>query len=81
MLTDFRLSESDKSVIKYLTTPQMRCYTTLWNYCAQKSQWPRTEWSRLPCKTQPFGTAAEKNHPLTLASFLFTDEMIQRSQW
>jgi len=40
---------SGKTVIKYLNTPQMRRYTTLWNVCAQKSQWPRAECSELPC--------------------------------
>jgi len=48
MLTDFENSFKDrliskflvKTVIKYPTTPQMHCYTNLWNCCIQKLQWP-----------------------------------------
>jgi len=51
-------------MIKYLTTPQTRRYTTLWNVCAQKSSCLRAEWSKLPCKTQTLKTVAYNIHPM-----------------
>jgi len=38
----------------------MRCYTTLWNVCAQKSLRCTAEWSKLSSKRQPFETFADK---------------------
>jgi len=49
-----------KVVTKYPTILQTCRYTTLWNCCVQKSQWPGAVWRELPCKTQPFTTSAEK---------------------
>jgi len=59
-----------------ITTPQMHCYTTYWNVCAQK--WPcfRAEWSELPCKTQSLQTVAEKYSSNDVSTTLLTDEEV-----
>ena len=54
----------------------MRRYTTLWNVCAQKSQWSRAEWSELPCKTRPSKTVAQICSLNDVSTTLFTDEKI-----
>jgi len=54
----------------------MRCYTTLRNVRTQNLQWPRTEWSEIPCKTQPFKTVARKYSPHNVSIILFSDENI-----
>ena len=41
----------------------MRRYTTLWNCCVQKSQWPGPLRRELPRKTRPFKTSAQKHLP------------------
>jgi len=68
MLTDFQNFFADRLsnkflVIRYFITPQTRRYTTSWNCCVQKSQWPGGVSRELPCKTQPFKTSAEKYLP------------------
>ena len=66
---------SSNKVIKYPTTPQTRCYTTLWNCCVQKSQWPGINCvNRIAMQDSAIQTICWKNiYPVTLASFLFTD--------
>jgi len=55
---------------------QMHRYTILWNDCAQKSQWHKAQWNRLPCKTMPFKRVAQKYSPNYVSIILFYQQDI-----
>jgi len=62
-----------KMVIKYPTTPQMHCYTTLWHVCPQNCNDPELS----EAKTLLFKTVAQKYpvySPNDVSIILFTDE-------
>jgi len=76
---------SVKAVIKSRSTPQICCYTTLWNVCAQKFAMPQS-WMKqthmLTCKTQPFTTVAYKYpHTLFIDENIFMTTTPKNTEW